>query len=71
MMQAQQTAARGLALRCYRLVMRRVGGVFAVLLVIGSALLSGGIAHADGGDEPQYAEFYTPPDPLPPGKPVT
>src|SRR6201996_9756056 len=25
-------------------------------------------ARADG-DEPQYAEFYTPPDPLPPGRP--
>ena len=49
--------------------MRRVGGAFAVLLAIGSALLNGGIAHADGPDEPQYAEFYTPPDPLPPGQP--
>jgi triacylglycerol lipase len=49
--------------------MRRAGGVFAVLTVIGSALLNGGIAHAGGGDEPQYAEFYTPPDPLPPGQP--
>jgi hypothetical protein len=49
--------------------MRRFGGVFAVLLVIGSALVSVGNARADGGDEPQYAEFYTPPDPLPPGQP--
>ncbi|MGZ4527504.1 MAG: lipase family protein [Mycobacterium sp.] len=51
--------------------MRRVGGAFAVLLVIASALValgSAGSAHADG-DEPQYAEFYTPPDPLPPGRP--
>ena len=50
--------------------MRRVGGVFAVLLVIGSALVSPGFSRADGGqDEAQYEEFYTPPDPLPPGQP--
>ena len=52
--------------------MRRVGGAFAVLLVIASALAglsNAGGARADGGDEPQYAEFYTPPDPLPPGRP--
>src|ERR1700677_883361 len=49
--------------------MRRFGGVLAVLLVIGSALASIGDARADGGDEPQYAEFYSPPDPLPPGQP--
>mgnify|MGYP005810486053 CR=1 FL=1 len=50
--------------------MRRVGGAFVVLLVIASALIgAGGRARADGGDEPQYAEFYTPPDPLPPGQP--
>lgn len=48
--------------------MRRVGGVLAVLLVIGFAFVSHGLARADG-DEPQYAEFYTPPDPLPPGQP--
>src|SRR5262249_43053999 len=41
----------------------------AVLLLIGSSLLGIGAAHADGGDEPQYAEFYTPPDPLLPGQP--
>jgi len=41
----------------------------AVLLVVVAALLNIPIAHADGGDEPQYAEFYTPPDPLPPGRP--
>ena len=40
-----------------------------VLLLVGSSLLGIGTAHADGGDEPQYAEFYTPPDPLPPGQP--
>lgn len=28
-----------------------------------------GIARADGGDEPQYADFYAAPDPLPPGQP--
>ena len=28
-----------------------------------------GTATADGGDEPQYAKFYNPPDPLPPGQP--
>ena len=49
--------------------MRRFGGVLAVLLVIGSALVSVGHARADGGDEPRYAEFYSPPDPLPPGQP--
>jgi Secretory lipase len=27
------------------------------------------MASADGGDEPQYAGFYTPPDPLGPGQP--
>src|SRR5262249_16757981 len=49
--------------------MRRVGGVVAVLLVIGAALVSPGISRADGGDEPRYAGVYTPPDPLPPGQP--
>jgi Secretory lipase len=48
---------------------RRFGGMVTVLLLIGSSLLGMGTAHADGGDEPQYAEFYTPPDPLPPGQP--
>ena len=50
---------------------RRFRGMVTVLLLIGSSLLGIGIgtAHADGGDEPQYAEFYTPPDPLPPGQP--
>jgi Secretory lipase len=48
---------------------RRFGGMLTVLLLIGSSLLGIGTAHADGGDEPQYAEFYTPPDPLPPGEP--
>ncbi len=49
--------------------MRRVGGGFAVLLVIAWSLVGSGIAHGDGGDESQYAEFYTPPDPLPTGQP--
>jgi hypothetical protein len=49
--------------------MRRVGGVFAVLLVIALPQLCVETGHADGGDEPQYAAFYTPPDPLPPGQP--
>jgi Secretory lipase len=43
--------------------------MLTVLLMIGSSLLGIGTAHAEGGDEPQYAEFYTPPDPLPPGEP--
>jgi hypothetical protein len=38
----------------------------AVILLV--ALTGAGIAHADG-DEAQYADFYTPPDPLPPGQP--
>ena len=49
--------------------MRRAGGVFAALLVFASALVGVGTAWADGGDEPQYADFYLPPDPLPPGQP--
>nr|WP_109550317.1 lipase family protein [Mycobacteroides chelonae] len=32
-------------------------------------MLGCGVAYADSGDEPQYAEFYAAPDPLPPGKP--
>ncbi|MGB8389640.1 lipase family protein [Mycobacterium sp.] len=48
--------------------MRRFVGTVAVLLSTASSLLSEGIAAADG-DEPQYADFYTPPDPLPPGQP--
>jgi triacylglycerol lipase len=54
-------AARGAA--------RRFGVMVTVLLLVGSSLLGIGTAHADGGDEPQYADFYTPPDPLPPGQP--
>ncbi|GFG98490.1 lipase family protein [Mycobacterium timonense] len=49
--------------------MHRVGGVLTVLLIIASALVGTGIARADGGDEPQYADFYAAPDPLPPGQP--
>lgn len=49
--------------------MHRAGGVFTVLLIIASALVGTGIARADGGDEPQYADFYAAPDPLPPGQP--
>src|SRR5690348_12303594 len=49
--------------------MRRAGGVLAALLVIVSALVGVGNARADGGDEPQYADFYLPPDPLPAGQP--
>src|ERR1700739_2347412 len=40
----------------------------AVAVIVIVALTGAGIAHADG-DEGQYAEFYTPPDPLPPGQP--
>jgi hypothetical protein len=47
----------------------RAGRVFAALLVIACALIGAGNARADGGDEPQYADFYTPPEPLPPGQP--
>jgi hypothetical protein len=71
------TAAAMLALVAARVVSpaaapgaaRRFGGMITVLLLIGSSLLGIGTAHADGGDEPQYADFYTPPDPLPPGQP--
>lgn len=49
--------------------MHRAGGVLTVLLIIASALAGAGIARADGGDEPQYADFYAAPDPLPPGQP--
>ena len=45
--------------------MNRFGGFLLVLLVLGIAAP----ARADGGDEPQYAQFYTPPDPLPAGQP--
>lgn len=48
--------------------MHRFGGVLAACLLIGSVLAGMPAAHADG-DEPQYAEFYLPPDPLPPGRP--
>jgi len=48
----------------------RLGGVAAVLLLIFSSVPGTPGAEADGGgDEPQYADFYTPPDPLPPGQP--
>jgi hypothetical protein len=50
-------------------VVRRFRGMVTVALLIRSSLLSMGTAHVDGGDEPQYAEFYTPPDPLSPGQP--
>ncbi|MCW2688788.1 MAG: triacylglycerol lipase [Mycobacterium sp.] len=53
--------------------MGRAAGAIVALLVIGG---SWGIrpAHADSGHDPYfnedgYAEFYTPPDPLPPGQP--
>ncbi len=49
--------------------MRRFGGLVTVLLLIGLSIPGMGTAAADGGDEPQYAAFYTPPDPLPPGQP--
>lgn len=39
------------------------------LLLIALAAFGSGAAHADSGDEPQYAEFYAAPDPLPPGRP--
>lgn len=48
--------------------MRRVAGVFAALVLMAGTLTGPAIARADG-DEPQYADFYTPPDPLPPGRP--
>lgn len=54
-------------------MVRRVSGVLCALLLIGSI----GIvprAHADRNHDPsfnedEYTEFYTPPDPLPPGQP--
>ncbi|MDT5149144.1 MAG: hypothetical protein QOI01_877 [Mycobacterium sp.] len=46
--------------------MRRTLPVVVVLLLVLPALTGGGVARAD---ESQYAEFYTPPDPLPAGRP--
>lgn len=44
--------------------------ILVAVLFLGGVLLSGAVgARADTGDEPQYAEFYLPPDPLPPGQP--
>jgi Secretory lipase len=48
--------------------MGRVLGVIGVLLCL-IPLWPLGLTHADTGDEPQYAAFYLPPDPLPPGAP--
>jgi len=42
---------------------------FAVLLAVLLAIGIPAPAHADGGDEREYAQFYLPPDPLPPGQP--
>ncbi len=47
--------------------MNRFGVFLTVLLLIGFAAPAPALA--DGGDEPQYAQFYTPPDPLPAGQP--
>ncbi|MGA5544894.1 lipase family protein [Mycobacterium sp. NPDC051198] len=50
--------------------MRNAGGIVVVLmLIIGSLVGSTAVAFADTGDEPQYADFYLPPDPLPAGAP--
>lgn len=48
--------------------MRNAGGIVVVLmLMIGSLVASMTTASADTGDEPQYADFYLPPNPLPAG----
>lgn len=44
--------------------MRRIGGTVAILLLFGLMFSMPVPARADG-DEPQYAEFYLPPEPLP------
>ncbi|WP_370478920.1 lipase family protein [Mycobacterium sp. pUA109] len=50
--------------------MRNFLGVCTALLLAGSAVFATATAAADdGGDEPQYAAFYLPPDPLPAGQP--
>ncbi|MFZ3302026.1 MAG: lipase family protein [Mycobacterium sp.] len=49
--------------------MQRCRAVITAVLVLGPLLFGGGhLARADSGDEPQYADFYLPPDPLPPGR---
>jgi len=48
--------------------MRHLGAVWAALLLLGGLVTGMGTASADG-DEPQYATFYLPPDPLPAGIP--
>jgi Secretory lipase len=45
-----------------------IGLVAVVLVCLGLTTAHVPPAHADG-DEPQYADFYLPPDPLPPGRP--
>lgn len=48
--------------------MRNAGGIVVVLmLMIWSLVFSTTAALADTGDEPQYADFYLPPNPLPDG----
>jgi hypothetical protein len=52
--------------------MRRRGKLAAALmssLVLLGGYLSGGVMPHAGADDRQYEEFYTPPDPLPPGQP--
>lgn len=47
--------------------MRCGGALISVILMVSFALWgSDRTARADTGDEPQYADFYLPPDPLPP-----
>jgi hypothetical protein len=46
--------------------MRRRLLLFAVLLLVSPGVNEGAVARAD---ESQYIAFYTPPDPLPAGKP--
>lgn len=54
--------------------MVRMGRTIAVFMLVGTCFLATHLtaavrASADTGDEPQYAAFYLPPDPLPPGEP--
>ena len=51
---------------------RRNGKLAAALmlsLVLSGVLVAGGVMPHAGADDRQYEEFYTPPDPLPPGQP--
>jgi len=48
---------------------RILKGIVSALLLVTTSVLGISTAAAESFDEPQYAEFYLPPDPLPPGRP--